>query len=102
MKFIVLGDVHDVEVEGEPFAMPFSSDVFAVHRSIGPVGPGRRFTASHVETGFAVGFGGTPDRAIKAAREVWASKSAAQREEALFDARAIKYSRVGAVVRRSS
>lgn len=94
MRMLASGDLFDEEVIAEPFEMPGSTQQFAVHQALGfDEGSRGRFAASHVETGFAIAFGETPEAAIEAARKKWASKSIEERNAALERARGIRTAR---------
>ena len=81
MRITIEGNVGPCEVIAEPFSIEGSEESFAVHQTL----PrqviemeAKPFTATHVDTGFAIARGDTIDEAIAAAKEVWASKTPEQ------------------------
>lgn len=87
-RLIVAGTIIDREVICESFTIDGCDDEFAAHESIDADRDNHRWTATHVETGFAVGRGDTIEDAIKTARERWTSKT--PEEIAAAKARAYK------------
>lgn len=84
MRIMLAGNYHDEEVIAEPFAIAGSEEQFAVHRALdSDLDAGRPlWTATHVETGFAIARGESIDEAITQARMVWQSKTPEQIEQA--------------------
>lgn len=94
MRMIATGESFDELVIAEPFDIPGTSEQFAVHYAIGSDPDNRGcWAAAHVGTGFAIAFGDTVDEAIAACRAKWASKTPAERAEALDHARQIRRDR---------
>lgn len=69
-RYIVKGNIGDEEVIGEQFKIAGSGEMFIVHRSIGMEANGR-YTATHHDTGFLIGWGDTIDDAIVHGTERW-------------------------------
>lgn len=95
MRIMLAGDHHDEEVIAEPFAIEGTDEKFAVHRALdADLDAGRPdWSATHIETGFAVGRGYTIDEAIESARAAWLSKTPEQNEQAKATARQRKAAR---------
>ena len=95
MRIILTGDHHDEEVIAEPFAIAGSGEQFAVHRALdSDLDAGQPlWTATHVETGFAIARGHSIDETITRARMTWQSKTPEQIEQAKSTARLRKAAR---------
>lgn len=75
----------------EVFAQEFSiegadSDRFAVHNSVNRIG---EYTATHIETGFAIDHGETPEEAIEHARAKWTKATPEERAEKMARAKSL-------------
>lgn len=91
---LAAGERFDEEVVAEEFSMPETTERFAVHAAIAADDEDRgAWVAAHIESGFAIAFGDTPDEAIAAGRAKWASKTRAERAEALERAMAFRVAR---------
>jgi len=97
MRITVSGTQCEEEVIAEPFTIDGTGENFAVHRAIGTDAIDKGlFAATHVDTGFAIARGDTIDETIAAARNAWLSKTPAEIEAALTQARAIRTARIAA------
>lgn len=76
-----------------PFYIDGESDQFAAHRTKEPYGSNDIWTATHVETGFAVCFGPTMRQAISTAKVIWASIPKERRDKGIAHALKIKAER---------
>lgn len=83
MRILVTGDVCMEEVIAEPFEIEGSREAFAVHRAIDGDFDRGFWTATHVDTGLALGRGETIDGAIDAARTAWNAASPELRQQAI-------------------
>jgi hypothetical protein len=82
VRLMAAGDQCDEEVIGEPFSIEGVEERFAVHASLRSDHWIAPWTASHVDSGFAVARGDTIDGAIAAARKRWAEMPADRIAEA--------------------
>lgn len=85
MRYTIQCTYGDEEVEATEFTIPGSNEKFIVHRAMIRKG----FAATHAETGFAIGFGTTPERAIANGTRAWNAVPESRRAQALNNARTI-------------
>lgn len=72
-RYIVKAKVRDEEVIGEEFKIDGEDAVFIVHRSLDDTRG--NFTSTHVDTGFAIGWGESINEAIMHGTKRWLEQS---------------------------
>ena len=93
MRAIICGDLFNEEVIGEEFTIDGCDEKFIVHRSIENRNAAN-WAATHAASGFAIGYGDTPDDAIAHGRKRWLSRTPEQIADALAMAYAVRDARM--------
>lgn len=86
MRAIIVALDYNEEVIAEPFVIPASSEIFAVHRALRADEYRGRWVATHIATGHAVGRADTIDGAIQQARATWLAATPEQIADLLVKA----------------